>query len=69
MTLATWRRGIRNEPATRQGEIVTGQVGADAEEFYAAAVEANHPSKAGFMRRAADREFTNLAGRIAKWIK
>ena len=51
-------------PAKVEGKVVTGEVGADAAVYYAAAVEANHPGKAGFIRRAADREFPNVVGRI-----
>ena len=53
----------------RTGDNIEGRVGADSRVYYAAAVEVNHPSKAGFMRRAADREFPKLADRIGKGIK
>ena len=61
--------GIHSEPASLQGKVVEGFVGADAKQAYAVAVEANHPSKAGFMRRAAEREFPKLTGRIAGGIR
>ena len=61
--------GIRNEPAERKGDVIEGQVGVEAEIYYATSVEANHPSKAGFMRRAGDQEFPKLADVIKGMLK
>ena len=43
---------------------MVGAVGVDEAVYYAAAVEANHSGKQGFMRRAAEREFPKVVGRI-----
>ena len=63
------RDGIKNEPAERKGDVIEGQVGVEAEIYYATAVEANHPSKAGFMRRAADQEFPKVLKRLKDAVK
>ena len=56
---------MQNEPAKRDGDDVVGRFGADQAVFYAAAVEALHPTKAGFIRRAGDRAAAKLPERIA----
>ena len=42
--------GFLTEIKPRTGDNIEGRVGADSRVYYAAAVEVNHPSKAGFMR-------------------
>ena len=61
--------GFHNEPAKRVGDDIVGRFGVDEAVFYAAAVEALHPTKAGFIRRAGDRAFAKLAERIGAKIE
>ena len=61
--------GFHNEPAKRVGDDIVGRFGVDEAVFYAAAVEALHPTKAGFIRRAADRAFGKLAERIGAKVE
>ena len=39
--------GMQNEPAKREGDDIVGRFGADKAVFYAAAVEALHPTQGG----------------------
>ena len=61
--------GMQNEPAKREGDDVAGRFGVDQAVFYAAAVEALHPTKAGFIRRAGDRAAGKLGERLGRKVK
>ena len=56
--------GIDTEPAKLEGSSVVGAFGFDKSIGRRVIVEFVHPSKAGFMRRAGDREFPRLIGLI-----
>ena len=58
-------RSMHAEAPVTEGDDVYARWGADKAMFYAAAVEALHPTKAGFMRRIHDRVSAQLAEQIA----
>ena len=61
------RDGIGYEGPVLSKYVVTTTVGVDARVRYAFVVEFVHPSKAGFMRRAADAEFPKVIPLIKKY--
>ena len=68
---APWRsgdlaQGMHHEPAKLEGDEIVGRFGADEKQFYASAVEFLHPTKAGFMHRAAARAFKGLDDELRK---
>ena len=58
------KEGIDTQAAVIQGSEVVGAFGVHSSVSHAAAVETSHPTKQGFLRRAGDRAYPSLAGRI-----